>query len=240
MYTSLDFPGAKKRGPPLPRETTLWGLIRTTVVCTTGFCTTVRVTSDHFPGASKTTIAAISDNNIVGRYCVGNATAYSGFLYDGSTWTTLDYPGATSTWAVGVSGTNVIGTYQNGFLRHGFLYDGSSYITLNPPGSVWLTAAAISGNQIVGDYEDSGGQCASLYNGSTYTTVDYPGEFLQVYVYIWGQYRRNREETDALSSPSHVFLYNGLYYGHYRSWPWMILPRLCCVGQQHRGKVCGS
>ena len=105
-----------------------------------------------FPGASQTTVTAISGNNIIGGYGGGAGSAHS-FLYDGSTWTTLDVPGATSTWAYDVSGDNVVGYYYSDGTQYSFLYNGVDYITLNPPGAVSSTALAVSGNDIVGQYQ---------------------------------------------------------------------------------------
>jgi hypothetical protein len=60
------------------------------------------------PGASVTYASGISGNNIVGSY--GNGSADLGFLYNGSTYTTLSLPGAPD----GIDGNNIVGSYSNG------------------------------------------------------------------------------------------------------------------------------
>jgi len=54
-------------------------------------------------------------NNIVGR------SGLSGFLYNGSSYTTLSVPGGGTTCAYGISGNNVVGFYNNGSGAQGFL-----------------------------------------------------------------------------------------------------------------------
>jgi len=110
----------------------------------------------------------VSGKNVVGYYDDG--TGYHGFLYDGSTITTLDPPGSTYTWAVGVSGNNVVGHYKDGRRTAdgtdyilGFLYDGTSYTTLFPEATQSL-AEGVSGNHVVGVYQDGSGR----YHGFLY------------------------------------------------------------------------
>ncbi|MCK4658531.1 MAG: PEP-CTERM sorting domain-containing protein [Phycisphaerae bacterium] len=46
-----------------------------------------------------------------------------GFLYDGSSWTTLDYPGAIYTHVYGIDGANIVGHYRDASGDyHGFSY----------------------------------------------------------------------------------------------------------------------
>jgi hypothetical protein len=121
-------------------------------------------------GIGGATAYGISGNKIVGYY---NAPYARGFLYDGTTFTTLVYPGAQYTIARAISGSNIIGSYA--FADHSyrnFLYDGSTYTTLT---SMWGTATGISGDNIVGSYGTAGGTRGFLYDGSTFTTLAYPG-----------------------------------------------------------------
>ena len=98
----------------------------------------------------------ISGNNIVGYY-MDSSNNFHGFLYNGSTYTTLNDPLARNgTFAYGISGSNIVGYYVDSFGEHGFLYNGSTYTTLNDPLAPNATNAyGISGNNIVGCYSDS-------------------------------------------------------------------------------------
>ena len=88
----------------------------------------------------------------------------NGFLYDGTTYATLDAPlGTNGTYAQGISGSCIVGYYEDSSdLDHGFLYNGSTstYTTLDDPlaspdGKVNGTRAyGISGSNIVGAYLD--------------------------------------------------------------------------------------
>ena len=99
-----------------------------------------------------------------------------GFLYNGSTYTTLDYPGSSQTFARGISGGNIVGSFDDSAGAHGFLYNGTSYTSLDDPlGTQGTFAYGISGGNIVGYFNDSAGTFHGfLYNGSTYTTLDDP------------------------------------------------------------------
>ena len=103
-----------------------------------------------------------------------------GFLYNGSTYTTLDDPLAIAnggTNAYGVSGNNIVGTYNvSSGMEHGFFYNGSTYTTLDDPlGIDGTKALGIDGGNIVGMYWDSSNNVHGfLYNDSTWTTLDDP------------------------------------------------------------------
>jgi hypothetical protein len=110
------------------------------------------------PGAKDTEAFGISGNNIVGEY--DNASGEYGFLYNGSSYTTLSVPGASDTEADGISGNNIVGFYYNGVgNEQGFLYDINSqtYTTLSVPGAVKTFAQGISGSDIVGYYAGGNG-----------------------------------------------------------------------------------
>ena len=74
------------------------------------------------PGATTggTEVRGISGNNIVGYYTPGGGGIVYGFLYDGSSYTTLN-SGTAHTQPLGVSGNNVVGEYYNGSIWQGFL-----------------------------------------------------------------------------------------------------------------------
>ena len=62
----------------------------------------------------------------------------NGFLYNGSTYTTLNDPLAVGTVAWGISGNNIVGYYADSSGNpNGFLYNGSTWTTLDDPLGVW-------------------------------------------------------------------------------------------------------
>lgn len=128
---------------------------------------------------SDTDITGISGTNVVG-YCQKTNTYFYGFLYNGSTLTTLSVPtgsgGVLSTFAQSISGNNIVGwTIQS----QGFLYNisSSNYMTLSVPGAEETEAWGISSNNVVGIYDDGNGWKGFLYNINTgnYATVSVPG-----------------------------------------------------------------
>jgi hypothetical protein len=145
------------------------------VASATAFGATFTTLDDPL-GSNGTAATDIYGNNIVGDYQLP-PNIQMGFLFDGSSYTTLQYPGAYRCSAAGIFGDNIVGVYQYGTGgSHGFLYNGSSYTTLDDPLSVSVTCAiGISGNNIVGYYDNpSGTYHGFLYNGSSYTTLDDP------------------------------------------------------------------
>jgi len=131
----------------------------------------------QFDGWGGTFASGVDGNKIVGWYVDANGYTH-GFLYNGSTYTTLDDPnGVGFTFAQGISGDNIVGYYtDHSGKTHGFLYNGSKYTTLDDPNGVGATyAQGIDGDNIVGWYVNStSGDHGFLYNGSKYTTLDVP------------------------------------------------------------------
>ena len=98
------------------------------------------------PSATATAATGISGNNIVGYYI--DATGFGhGFLYNGSSYTTLDDPLATGvTAAYGISGNNIVGVYGDattGF-GHGFLYQPEVSAVPAPSSLTLLGTAALT------------------------------------------------------------------------------------------------
>jgi hypothetical protein len=63
-------------------------------------------------GRNGTYATGISGNNIIGFYY--NSSGIHGFLYDGSTWTTIDEPNAVGeTFVEGISGNTLVGWYSD-------------------------------------------------------------------------------------------------------------------------------
>src|SRR5581483_7429159 len=159
-----------------------------------------------------TRAAGIYGNTVVGQYTDSSQHTH-GFIYNGSTFTTLDDPlasGVTTAW--GVYSNNVVGYYRDSQgANHGFLYNGSSYITLDDPqGANGSMAFGIYGNTVVGNYFDSGySSHPFLYNGSSYTTLaGYPGGGATYAYGISGS-----TVAGFYSSPGYYgFTYNGSTY----------------------------
>ena len=133
-------------------------------------------TLDDPLGVGGTIAMGVSGSNIVGYYGPAGG-GYQGFLYNGSTYTTIADPLAAvnRTQAIGISGNNIVGLYNDPLgHEHGFLYNGSTYTTLDAPlGVNGTNAFGLSGNNIVGYYfATSGNPNGFLYNGSTYITLD--------------------------------------------------------------------
>ena len=132
-------------------------------------------TTVEFPGSSETIVTGISGSNVIGN------CDYGGFIYDGSTFKTLDNPALSGMKLTGISGGTIVGYYQgvgtNGAVAlRSFIYDGSTFSTLDVPGAIQTVALGISGSTVFGYYVDSPGVGHGfLYNGSTFTTLDFPG-----------------------------------------------------------------
>jgi hypothetical protein len=140
------------------------------------------------PGARYTWIRGINGNNLVGSYYDDASGKTHAFLYNGSTWTTIDMPGARYTWIRGINGNNLVGTYiDDAFDRcHGFIYNGTIWTTIDyPGGGIDTEVCDIDGSNFVGSYYDNASDKLHgfIYNGLTWTTLDAPGAF---YTYIYG------------------------------------------------------
>jgi hypothetical protein len=99
-----------------------------------------------------------------------------GFLFDGSTYTTLNHPlAAKGTIAAGVDGNNIVGWYLDAKNRpHGFLFDGSAYTTIDNPLGIFGTQLwGISGGNIIGRYTNiEGGMPSFIYNATTFQPLN--------------------------------------------------------------------
>lgn len=131
-------------------------------------------------GFNGTQALAISGNTIVGYY--GDAAGHAhGFIFDGSSWTTLNEPNAVrATIPTGISGNTIVGYYEDtGSSDYGFVFDGATWKTISDPlGVTGTIPTGVSGNNIVGWYGDAQGRSHGfLYNGSTFTTVDDPNAY---------------------------------------------------------------
>jgi hypothetical protein len=131
------------------------------------------------PGSTHNTVAYGINNMdiIVGSYIDANGT--HGFLYDGTTYSSLDMPGATSTTPLNINDYGiVVGAYTDasGNAR-GFSYDGSDYTSIDVPfPGVTLSQpwGINNNNEIVGRYFDGSGKHGFWSDGTNYTPIDVP------------------------------------------------------------------
>ena len=135
-----------------------------------------------YPGGRSTEINGIDGNNIVGL--ADTSRSVLGYLYDGSTYTTIQYPlaGATTV-PLGISGSRVVGRYFNNDEQRdeSFLWDGNTYTNIDDPDGVETRVKGINGQNIVGFYYDSSAMVHGfIYDGSLYTTLDHPDAYLTV------------------------------------------------------------
>src|ERR1035441_1730163 len=134
-------------------------------------------TTVEFPGSSETIVTGISGSNVIGN------CDYGGFIYDGSTFQTLDNPALSGMKLTGISGGTIVGTYYGvstnpavGHLYRSFIYNGSTFTTLDVLGALQTDALGISGGTVFGWFQDSASAFHGfIYNGSTFSTLDFPG-----------------------------------------------------------------
>lgn len=99
----------------------------------------------------------MSGNIVLGQYS-SDPTHGHNFIYDGSTFTTLDddpmaIPGTTS--AVGISAGTIVGGYDDATAGRAFIYKDGTFTTLTDPASPGpfpgpAYATGISGNIVIG------------------------------------------------------------------------------------------
>lgn len=133
----------------------------------------------------STTVRDINNGElVVGQFTDG--TGEHGYLYSGSTFTTLDDPIAAigKTRATGINDSGLVtGNYtdSNG-IQHGYLYNGSTYTTLDDPNAINLssgqgtfTIAINNNNNVAGRYVDSSGKnYGFIYNGNSFSKLENP------------------------------------------------------------------
>lgn len=160
----------------------------------------------------QTVPLGVDANNIVGLYSSG--PQIHGYLYDGTTYTTLDapFPGSDFTQAYGIYGNLIVGRYNDSNkITHSLLFDGTTYTSLPDPesGIRGAVSTAIFENDIVGYYSDSDNHDhAFLYKNNVYTVLDHPLGVNGTMAWgISGRYIVGNYDDDA--NVSHGFLYDG-------------------------------
>ncbi len=130
----------------------------------------------QYPGYDHTSAYDIDNGNTVGSYYNNSENINYGYIYDGSSFTQLNY--SNHTYARGIDGDNVVGYYQGAdAVPHGFKYNNFTYTDLDYPGSYSTTLMGIDGNYIVGFYQPASGNQAQgcMFDGTNWTTLNYPG-----------------------------------------------------------------
>ena len=157
------------------------------------------------PAGYNTTVGGIDGSRVVGSFTTGALTSQTdhGFVFDGASFTQLDYPlgdPSYSTDVNGISGDNIVGIYSNGTIFHGFLFDGAHYTTVDDPlgvgdfdnGDSTTILSAVSGNTAVGWYVTADGALHGLM-----VTVPEPGLLAFAPCAFLLIRRRNRRQASA-------------------------------------------
>jgi len=162
-------------------------------------------TAIDYPGGSVFTGPRGINNAgyIVGMYQDAGFASH-GFLFDGSTYTSLNqyFP-----WGINNAG-DMVGFYG----QSGFLYDGSTYTPLNHPGAQTTYAYGInSSGRVVGQvyFGNDNSWRSFLYDGSTYTPLNYPGALDTM---AYGINDRGQIVGQAVLSSWLSFMYDGSTY----------------------------
>jgi hypothetical protein len=133
-----------------------------------------------FPGAAETRVEGLHGSQLFGWYRETGTDRAKGFVWDGTSWTSIVAPWAyegafAGTYVLAMSGSTIAGWYDtnttNG--RQGFYYDGTTYHQVQYPGSqqTWLTA--ISGSTFYGN--TASWQPAFSFDGISFTDLELGG-----------------------------------------------------------------
>jgi uncharacterized membrane protein len=118
-----------------------------------------------------------STGMMVGTYFDGKNGGHHGFIWDGKTFTTLEYPGSFATDAGGINKAGVVvgDYYDSTNVEHGFMYSKGTYTSIDVPGARSTAAAGInSDGDIVGTANFSSATNGFLLSKKVYTTIDFP------------------------------------------------------------------
>jgi hypothetical protein len=130
-------------------------------------------TSNAFYNGS--TAQAVYGISVVGTFTDASARTH-GYLFDGMSYSPIDYPANGVTMAWDIEGSNVVGHYTAAQM-HGYLFNGTTFTSLDHPaaGSLGTVASGISGSTVVGRYYDTSLRShGMIYRDGTYTTFDVP------------------------------------------------------------------
>ncbi|HUJ31646.1 MAG TPA: PEP-CTERM sorting domain-containing protein [Candidatus Acidoferrum sp.] len=145
-------------------------------------------TTINVPGSTATYANGINDlGDIVGSYITsttlsGGVTVNTshGFLYDGSTYQTIDLPGASDTELRGINDNGeIVGEAVPPGPLEAFTYSNGAFQIIGPSDSQLTEAYGINNlGQVVGYYRGPGvGFDGFIDDNGTYQTLDFPGGF---------------------------------------------------------------
>ena len=123
-------------------------------------------------GSAQTYIGGVNGTNIVGY------TGVHGFIYNGITFSNLDFPGGTGTTPFGIAASGIVGFYRDSASKQrGFYYNGSAFTALDYPKALFTQPYGIEGANFVGCWMDTNSYLTHgfIYNGSTFTAIDVAG-----------------------------------------------------------------
>jgi hypothetical protein len=168
-------------------------------------------------GFEGTQALAIDGNDIVGDYGHSGANPTHGFLYNGSSYQTIDNPNGSDTVASGIYNGTIVGSFTNSVSQsQGFIDASGTFTTLSgPTGALATEATGISGGTVVGNYKSSGsGSTGFVYRNGSYTTLNDPlgsSQGLGNNTYVTGIDGTNivGYYIDPDYSDANGFLYNG-------------------------------
>lgn len=135
-----------------------------------------------------------------------STTSYS-FLWDGTTYSSLDYPMAQETQILGMTNGIAWGAFMKGSLQGAFLYQSNSFVTVNFPGSLSTSIERVSGNNVAGSYTTSLHQHGLFFfNGTKYQDISIKSAWSSYILGIkgsnvWGAYYDKNGQ--------HAFWFNG-------------------------------
>jgi hypothetical protein len=114
------------------------------------------------PSYNNTAASGINDAGLIVGSVTDGAGISHGFLFNGSTYTILDYPGANQTNAMkinrsgDIAGFYTVGTSLLNTVRHGFIYSNGKYYLFDYPGAKWTMLTGINNaGQIAGTWVDN-------------------------------------------------------------------------------------
>ncbi|MGA8491553.1 MAG: hypothetical protein WB711_14095 [Terriglobales bacterium] len=164
------------------------------------------------PGA---TVSAVYGVNAAGHMVGGfnDSKGVHGFLYDGTTFVTLNDPAASvyGTSAVGINDAGqIVGTYYDiNNVPHAFVYTNGAYTNFDCPNSDGTNAAGInSSGQIVGFCWYNSTYHGFLLSNNAYTPIDFPQAAL-TYLYGINDSGAVAGTFEDASGPFHGFTYSG-------------------------------
>jgi hypothetical protein len=179
--------------------------------------TTIQDPSAGSADYDGTVLTGVSGSEYVGFFVANGVN--NGFLYNGSSFTTLDDPlGTEGTQIYGVSGKNIVGSYvDSAGASHGFLYNGSSFTTIDDPLAnetanlgTFIHGISSSGELVGYYYTGNGGYSAFTDVGGTFTTLSEPNAVQSSGgTFIFGVAGNELVGGYFDQSTGHGFTYNG-------------------------------